>query len=129
MKCRYSLENVFFPATWPKNDSPYTSHLPLFRGFPFFQQKMDHGPHNLIINNSYVLKMKKKHAFRQKRTNANNMIFGYKEVKCTFGFLMSSFKIDWRVNRSSLNKTAVCAGAVSFNHPSIVTIPICQKKC
>lgn len=46
----------------------------------------------------------------------------------TSGLLISSFRIEWRVNLSSLKSTAIWAGAVNFNHPSIMTIPLCSNK-
>ena len=45
----------------------------------------------------------------------------------TSGLLISSFRTAWSVTRSSLKRTAICAGAVSFNQPSIMTSPVCNK--
>jgi len=36
--------------------------------------------------------------------------------------------MECRVNRSSLNKTAIWAGAFNFNHPSMMTSPVYHVK-
>lgn len=54
--------------------------------------------------------------------------YGNKDKNGTSGFLISSFRMEWRANRSSLNKTAIWAGAVNFNHPSMMSCPVYHKK-
>lgn len=66
------------------------------------------------------------HKLQKKQPKKKKKHSDKKYYKDTCGFLIICLKIEWRVNRSSLNKTAVWAGAVTFNQPSIVTCPVCK---